>query len=119
MTSISEMEARARGTACSCDDIDCVQNTQLLVVIDTLRAKTEELQDAVLCEHQAAVDMFCKYDDMKDANDILKERLAIAIEALEKITDPRKRDHKEPDLYTTMGCVMFIAAKALSDIGTL
>lgn len=33
--------------------------------------------------------------------------------ALEKIEDPRKRDHKEPDAYTTLGCVMSIASEAL------
>lgn len=42
--------------------------------------------------------------------------LKIAAEALEKIADPRKRDHKEPDDYTTLACVMTIADKALSDI---
>ena len=34
-------------------------------------------------------------------------------DALEKIADPRKRDHQEPDAYTQLGCVMEIAAKAL------
>lgn len=36
-------------------------------------------------------------------------------DALEKIADPRKRDHKEPDAYTELGCVMNIAAEALKD----
>ncbi len=36
-------------------------------------------------------------------------------EALEKIADPRKRDHKEPDAYTELGCVMNIASEALRD----
>lgn len=36
------------------------------------------------------------------------------VEALEKIADPRKRDHKEPDTYTTLGCVMHIADEALT-----
>ena len=35
-------------------------------------------------------------------------------EALEKIADPRKRDHKEPDAYTELGCVMNIANEALA-----
>lgn len=42
-------------------------------------------------------------------------------EALEKIADPRKRDHKEPDAYTTLGCVMRIAQEAIAgpvDIST-
>lgn len=34
--------------------------------------------------------------------------------ALEKIADPTKRDHKEPDAYTTLGCVMNIAEEALA-----
>jgi hypothetical protein len=33
--------------------------------------------------------------------------------ALEKIADPRLRDHKEPDAYTELCCVMHIAAEAL------
>lgn len=31
------------------------------------------------------------------------------VEALEKIADPRKRDHREPDAATELGCVMHIA----------
>lgn len=38
------------------------------------------------------------------------ERLKVA---LEKIADPRLRDHKEPDTYTELCCVMNIAAEAL------
>jgi hypothetical protein len=40
-------------------------------------------------------------------------KLNALIEALEKIEDPRKRDHKEPDIYTELGCVMNIATEAL------
>lgn len=35
--------------------------------------------------------------------------------ACEKISDPRKRDHKEPDLYTENGCLMEIARAALEE----
>lgn len=44
-----------------------------------------------------------------------KRELAIGVmvAALEKIEDPRKRDHKEPDKYTEVGCMMNIAAEAL------
>ena len=42
--------------------------------------------------------------------------LQIAKEALEKIADPRKRDHQEPDAYTQLGCVMNIANEALKVI---
>lgn len=33
--------------------------------------------------------------------------------ALEKIADPRKRDHKEPDAQTEVYCLMHIANEAL------
>lgn len=46
----------------------------------------------------------------------LEAKLAVAVEALEKVADPRKRDHKEPDAYTQLGCVMHIASEALSRI---
>lgn len=46
----------------------------------------------------------------------LKRELEVATEALEKIADPRKRDHKEPDAYTELGCVMNIAQVALGAI---
>lgn len=36
--------------------------------------------------------------------------------ALQKIEDPRKRDHREPDAYTTLGCVMNIATEALAEV---
>lgn len=32
---------------------------------------------------------------------------------LEKIADPRKRDHQEPDKYTELACVMHMANEAL------
>lgn len=35
------------------------------------------------------------------------------IEALEKIADPRKREHQEPDKYTEVGCMINIAEEAL------
>ena len=44
----------------------------------------------------------------------LRTELRDYYEALEKIADPRKRDHKEPDCYTELGCVMTIAAEALA-----
>lgn len=33
---------------------------------------------------------------------------------LEKIADPRLRDHQEPDPYTELGCVMNMASEALA-----
>lgn len=32
---------------------------------------------------------------------------------LERIADPRKRDHSEPDAYTQLGCVMNMADEVL------
>ena len=46
----------------------------------------------------------------REVLDATTERLR---EALEKIADPRKRDHHEPDAYTQLGCVMHIASEAL------
>ena len=46
----------------------------------------------------------------------LKDMLEVSIEALENIADPRKRDHNEPDAYTTLGCVMNIADGALTKL---
>lgn len=37
-------------------------------------------------------------------------------DALERIADPRKRTHKEPDAYTTLGCVMNMAEQALAEV---
>lgn len=45
-----------------------------------------------------------------------KEKLAIAVEALEKIEDPRKMDHKERDEQTTVYCLQNVAHEALSKI---
>ena len=41
-------------------------------------------------------------------------RCEIAKAALEKIADPRKRDHQEPDKYTEVGCLMNMASEALA-----
>ncbi len=41
-------------------------------------------------------------------------KVKILIDALEKIADPRKRDHKEPDKYTECACIMNIAEEALT-----
>ena len=46
----------------------------------------------------------------------VSDKLEFAEKALEKIADPRLRDHSEPDKYTELGCVMNIADKALEKI---
>lgn len=35
---------------------------------------------------------------------------------LEKIADPRKRDHREPDKYTEVGCMIYMAEEALKEL---
>jgi hypothetical protein len=68
---------------------------ELLDEIDTLRA-----QVVIIHENQR---------NTEDENTKLKA-------ALEKIADPRKRDHSEPDKYTELGCVMNIAQEALDAV---
>lgn len=57
-----------------------------------------------------------EYNLVCDQKRKLKSQLAIAVEALKKIEDPRLRDHKEPDKYTEVGCVINMAAEALAKI---
>lgn len=47
----------------------------------------------------------------------LKRRLDIAVKALEKLADPRKREHVHSCKYTEVGCLMSIAEEALNEIG--
>lgn len=44
---------------------------------------------------------------------IMVSKIKLYEDTLEKIADPRKRDHKEPDTYTQLGCVMHMAQEAL------
>lgn len=46
----------------------------------------------------------------------LRELLAGAEAVVEKIADPRKRDHAEPDAYTQLGCVMNMANELLAKL---
>lgn len=54
-----------------------------------------------------------RYCDVGSTCQETHDQLAKFRAALEKIADPRKRDHKEPDAYTQLGCVMHIAQEAL------
>lgn len=54
------------------------------------------------------------FDKLRRHRDQLAAQLAIARTALEKIADPRLRDHQEPDKYTEVGCMMYIAEQALA-----
>lgn len=76
-----------------------------------IKSRLEEISDAD--------DM--DYDQLVDANNWLIKRvreleaqLQIAKEVLEKISDPRKRDHREPDKYTEVGCMIHMAEVALA-----
>lgn len=44
----------------------------------------------------------------------LEKELAVYRDALGKVSDPRKRDHKEPDDYTEKCCLMHIANEAVA-----
>lgn len=91
----------------------------LLEALDATRAEVErlkfELELAIAHDRQPyptaeAYELACKErNHLRDENRVLRE-------ALEKIADPRKRDHKEPDAYTTLGCVMNIAEDTLEKL---
>ena len=55
-------------------------------------------------------------DDNRSQIQWLTSALLSAVSALQKIEDPRLRDHKEPDAYTELGCVMNMASIALDEI---
>ena len=55
---------------------------------------------------------------LKDIHALLA-MLEVATAALEKIADPRKRDHKEPDKYAEVGCMINMADEALARIASL
>lgn len=61
-----------------------------------------------------SVDLMCEFlTDLWESN----RDLEIAIEALQKIEDPRLIGHTEPDAYTAKCCLMNIAHEALIKIG--
>lgn len=43
----------------------------------------------------------------------LQDRIEKLREGLDQISDPRKRDHTEPNDYTNVGCIMYIATVTL------
>lgn len=68
---------------------------QLLDLVEELEAENGDFMNAT-----------------RDAN----IKVACLEQALEKIADPRKRDHREPDAATELGCVMHIANEALQKL---
>lgn len=66
--------------------VDCINNLKALV--EEHKSRIKELEDEVCCEHQAAVDMFCKYDETKDL-----------LEEYKRVVEPLK---KEVEYLSTM-----------------
>ncbi len=58
------------------------------------------------------------YQFMRQEREDAQAMCAKLAEALEKIADPRKRDHREPDKYTEVGCMMNMADEALAEYQT-
>lgn len=52
------------------------------------------------------------YEAIRVRYDRIKEAYTVLRETTDKIEDPRKRDHQEPDDYTRLGCVMNMASEA-------
>lgn len=53
------------------------------------------------------------YEELKAENEKLIKRIKALRKALEKISDPTKMDHKEPDLYSKYGCLINVAYETL------
>ena len=105
-----------------------------LATEETIAADINKKVEAAFAEKDAAYDLLVKiHADLVEAvgpnksllaaNTELRRYKVAALEellrfrtALEKIADPRKRDHSEPDAYTQLGCVMQIALDALEPV---
>ena len=84
--------------------------------LETLKIKVEELERE---RDQWKEEYFnvCKFaTDYEEQRDQALTLLRKAREALEKIADPRKRGHSEPDEYTQHGCAIHIAETTLIEI---
>ena len=46
-----------------------------------------------------------------------EDKLNVAVEALRKISNPKKYHHLEPNDYTQVACFMFVANEALKSMG--
>lgn len=80
--------------------------------LETLKAWVHwKKLESDLDEHDQA---FVKaVSDLISENGTMKAIIERQKIALKKIADPRLRDHKEPDAFTELGCVMNIADEAL------
>ncbi len=101
---VSEMEEREKVLR---DEIDKLETALTLQGIDYGK-EFEEAQSRYICAVKGRQDFRAAFKESQS-------RLAQAVEALEKIADPRKR-HSEPDKYTELGCVMNIANEVLAQI---
>lgn len=71
------------------------------------------MSDTITAHEKSYLGALVKIKDLEDELTLAKKREEILREALLKISDPRKRDHKEPDDYTEKCCLMSIAFEAL------
>jgi len=86
-----------------------------------MKIKSHYLDPRLICDpDKSIVWMIENVERMyRNERDLVYENVRLAREnkefkeALEKISDPRKRDHSEPDDYTTVACLMHIANEAL------
>ena len=88
-----------------CVEYEYEDAVSTLKLLDALAAVTKELnewKDTVRTNI-----MHVELSKTQAALDVMRD-------GLDKIADPRKRDHSEPDAYTTLGCVMNIADEALA-----
>jgi hypothetical protein len=74
--------------------------------------KVEEL-NALKEENRILAITGAKREDDAFNEGYYQETISELRAALEKIADPRKRDHKEPDAQTEVYCLMHIANEAL------
>lgn len=99
------------------DDMPCICLENSLeerdVEIATLKAEVER-NKITISALQRSLDVVGKsWNEMDEMWTRERERSDKLRVALSKIADPRLRDHKEPDAYTELGCVMNIAEQAL------
>lgn len=89
------------------------QHAQDAAQIAAMKAEIEQrhkdVQWVAKKYYAEADEVYCQQIDTEK----LKAEVERLRAALEKIADPSKRDHAEPDLYTRYGCVLHIAEEAL------
>jgi cell division protein FtsB len=73
-----------------------------------LTAEIDRLNSYVIAGYEVM------HDELKAANAKLTEQVKAFRAALEKISDPRKMNHTEPDLYTKYGCLIHLASEVLA-----